>query len=43
MQEVRGTGGNVKAQYLAAQSKPTIDVMDGGMAKRTNHKKEAVA
>lgn len=27
----------MKVQYLAAQSKPTIDVMDGGMAKRTNH------
>nr|YP_009382039.1 hypothetical protein AEK19_MT1616 [Utricularia reniformis]ART31800.1 hypothetical protein AEK19_MT1616 [Utricularia reniformis] len=35
-QEVREPGGNVKVQYLA---KPTIDVMDGGMAKRTNHKR----
>lgn len=29
-QEVREPGGNVKVQYLAAQSKPTIDVMAGG-------------
>ena len=29
-QEVREPGGNMKVQYLAAQSKPTIDVMDGG-------------
>ena len=26
---MREPGGNVKVQYLAAQSKPTIDVMDG--------------